>query len=254
MKWYHFSVEYFEDLRNVNHCEFVVMRLNEDSRKYILQNQLRTWSEMRKERTNSRQEPQSPIPIRKKWRGCQDGARNRGDDCARRQAKRRQNTVDLFADTVASGNEGEAAAQEKDEYPGANDDDAPIELSGANPQSISTNPKSPASLLQNRQISPDRLEILKAGRDGGGSRSGAASPILIGSDESDWEAKGQLKSLPKRGALAMALNHELDGDGDKERVRADALGDQSDVEEDEELAKRVEKMKWAEQTVDGSVR
>ena len=29
MKWYHFSVEYFEDLRNVNHCEFLIMKKQE---------------------------------------------------------------------------------------------------------------------------------------------------------------------------------------------------------------------------------
>ncbi|KAK0651264.1 histidine phosphatase superfamily [Cercophora newfieldiana] len=50
MKWYHFSVEYFEDLRNVNHCEFLIMRKNEESGKYILDNKLRTWSELRRER------------------------------------------------------------------------------------------------------------------------------------------------------------------------------------------------------------
>lgn len=50
MKWYHFSVEYFEDLRNVNHCEFLIMRKNEDSGKYILENKLRTWSELKRER------------------------------------------------------------------------------------------------------------------------------------------------------------------------------------------------------------
>ena len=49
MKWYHFSVEYFEDLRNVNHCEFLIMRKNE-SGKYILQNKLRTWTELKRER------------------------------------------------------------------------------------------------------------------------------------------------------------------------------------------------------------
>ncbi|KAK3321211.1 phosphoglycerate mutase-like protein [Cercophora scortea] len=49
MKWYHFSVEYFEDLRNVNHCEFLIMR-KEESGKYLLENNLRTWSDLRRER------------------------------------------------------------------------------------------------------------------------------------------------------------------------------------------------------------
>ena len=49
MKWYHFTVEYFEDLRNVNHCEFLIMRKQENG-KYFLENNLRTWSELRRER------------------------------------------------------------------------------------------------------------------------------------------------------------------------------------------------------------
>lgn len=50
MKWYHFSVEHFEDLRNVNHCEFLIMRRNDDNGKYILENNLRTWSGLKQER------------------------------------------------------------------------------------------------------------------------------------------------------------------------------------------------------------
>ncbi|KAM3065888.1 hypothetical protein ACMFMG_009886 [Clarireedia jacksonii] len=105
MKWYHFSVEYFEDLRNVNHCEFLIMRKSPDSGKYILENQLRTWSQLKKERlaaaaaaksitvkTDGAQVSEkdrekeakllgaspatgnmSPIPTRKKWGGCPNG-------------------------------------------------------------------------------------------------------------------------------------------------------------------------------------
>ncbi|EJT76398.1 phosphoglycerate mutase family domain-containing protein [Gaeumannomyces tritici R3-111a-1] len=56
MKWYHFSVEYFEDLRNVNHCEFLIMRRREDSGKYLLENKLRTWSELRRDRELAQKE------------------------------------------------------------------------------------------------------------------------------------------------------------------------------------------------------
>ncbi|GFF44248.1 broad-range acid phosphatase DET1 [Aspergillus udagawae] len=88
MKWYHWSVEYFEDLRNINHCEFVIMKLNPDNGKYVLQNKLRTWSELRKEKENERQRERankdltsaasltpaaSPVLIRRKWGGCPDG-------------------------------------------------------------------------------------------------------------------------------------------------------------------------------------
>ncbi len=109
MKWYHFSVEYFEDLRNVNHCEFLIMRKKEDSGKYILETNLRTWSELKRERlaaaaAKEKANPSngtpisekdkekekkllgaageissiitgttSPIPVRKKWGGCPNG-------------------------------------------------------------------------------------------------------------------------------------------------------------------------------------
>ncbi|KAJ5648294.1 hypothetical protein N7490_004666 [Penicillium lividum] len=86
MKWYHWSVEYFEDLRNINHCEFVIMTHNENNGKYILQNKLRTWSDLRKERDAEKKRerealglsPTIPaltehVPIRRKWGGCPDG-------------------------------------------------------------------------------------------------------------------------------------------------------------------------------------
>jgi len=85
MKWYHWSVEYFEDLRNINHCEFVVLTHNRDNGKYTLQNKLRTWSDLRKdrERENASKEQISAstaspgqtdhVPIRRKWGGCPDG-------------------------------------------------------------------------------------------------------------------------------------------------------------------------------------
>ncbi|KAI9791228.1 MAG: hypothetical protein M1816_004220 [Peltula sp. TS41687] len=85
MKWYHFSVEYFEDLRNVNHCEFVIMNLNPDNGKYILETKLRTWSELKLDRvlaendegaspTKIRNEADVSIPVRKKWLGCRSSS------------------------------------------------------------------------------------------------------------------------------------------------------------------------------------
>lgn len=85
MKWYHWSVEYFEDLRNINHCEFVVLTHNPENGKYTLQNNLRTWSDLRKEREHEHTPKEqvvastaSPsqtdhVPIRRKWGGCPDG-------------------------------------------------------------------------------------------------------------------------------------------------------------------------------------
>ncbi|OBT63242.1 hypothetical protein VE03_07762 [Pseudogymnoascus sp. 23342-1-I1] len=106
MKWYHFSVEYFEDLRNVNHCEFLIMRKHEDSGKFMLENKLRTWSELARERLKEKSEkelaeekaakdpipspmsettegvaamkpgdlpPTPAVPKRKQWGGCPNG-------------------------------------------------------------------------------------------------------------------------------------------------------------------------------------
>lgn len=73
MKWYHFSVEYFEDLRNVDHCEFLIMR-REETGKYELETKLRTWSGLKRERALALKEKAemeakegktstSPIPV-----------------------------------------------------------------------------------------------------------------------------------------------------------------------------------------------
>ncbi|TGZ83800.1 phosphoglycerate mutase-like protein [Ascodesmis nigricans] len=43
MKWYHYSVEHFEDLKNVGHTEMIIMERNERG-KYDLKTPLRTWS------------------------------------------------------------------------------------------------------------------------------------------------------------------------------------------------------------------
>ncbi|KAK9446565.1 histidine phosphatase superfamily [Limtongia smithiae] len=44
MKWYRWTVERFESLRNVHYCEFVTMERQESS-KYLLKNKMRTWSD-----------------------------------------------------------------------------------------------------------------------------------------------------------------------------------------------------------------
>ncbi|CAL5870268.1 uncharacterized protein PFLUO_LOCUS4503 [Penicillium psychrofluorescens] len=92
MKWYHWSVEYFEDLRNINHCEFVIMTHDPESGKYALQNKLRTWSDLRQERDRERETKEvvsspitltDPTPIRRKWGGCPDGCTHMSADVQR---------------------------------------------------------------------------------------------------------------------------------------------------------------------------
>lgn len=109
MKWYHFSVEYFEDLRNVNHCEFVIMEKNPDNGKFVLQNNLRTWSALRQEKEEERKRereakglPPAPsendVPVRRKWGGCPDGCTHGHTVKSTTWRPARQDKADLFRD------------------------------------------------------------------------------------------------------------------------------------------------------------
>ncbi|KAF2267159.1 phosphoglycerate mutase-like protein [Lojkania enalia] len=111
MKWYHWSVEYFEDLRNVNHCEFIVMKQNPTNGKYILENELRTWSELKRRAAaasagngtttapskglpapgNLNNSP--TIPVRR-WGGCANGCNHDKINWPRRAM--RKNTADYL--------------------------------------------------------------------------------------------------------------------------------------------------------------
>lgn len=135
MKWYHFSVEYFEDLRNVNHCEFLIMRKNEDNGKYILQNKLRTWSELKREhaehqakdkredgkggKENGKQNGTSKdvstltragtVEVRRRWGGCPNGCDHD------KSFKIRQTLADLVkSDSIISNHAVGLAASESE--------------------------------------------------------------------------------------------------------------------------------------------
>jgi hypothetical protein len=221
MKWYHFSVEYFEDLRNINHCEFVVMKKDPATGKYILQNQLRTWTEYKRERLarGSISLPDPPtIPMRRKWGGCPEGCshdqHNHTPKAAPRKPPVRQNTADLFNDDnvepisrtppralssspLATGRHDSAATIRPDNK----DADGTIpaqteenEMTSAE-QASSDAANGPTankdgsrfsfskmSLSQTRMQRPSLLSL--GGRDGGGSKSGAAS-VTSSSDEEE---------------------------------------------------------------------
>ncbi|KAK2589613.1 hypothetical protein QQS21_012707 [Conoideocrella luteorostrata] len=84
MKWYHFTVEYFEDLRNVDHCEFLLMR-KQETEKFVLETKLRTWSELRRERALANKDKDVPekdeskiernraFVVTRRWGGCPNG-------------------------------------------------------------------------------------------------------------------------------------------------------------------------------------
>lgn len=275
MKWYHFSVEYFEDLRNVNHCEFVVMKLNPESGKFILQNQLRTWSQLRREEMEAAAPPASPIPVRKRWGDCQDPDDAGGFE--RRQQQRRQNTADLFLDDAMALSIEQATKAHAGKLPAISSHlgihNNPIPKT----ETMSGEPKSdvaevPVDSINTRKhfLSSTTQTIMNAGRDGGGSQSGAASeddddddddddflskPPGLTSDRTspqpnDRKVNARQNKIPGTppnpnpqttimfpgmSSMAMALQGRFDGatesGGSPNRARADALGDQSDVDD-----------------------
>jgi broad specificity phosphatase PhoE len=257
MAWYHYSVEFFEDLRNINHCEFLVMKLGANGR-YVLQNSLRRWSDLRRERAARKSISQSPvniesIPVRR-WTSTRSAHDSTGSSLLPRPS--RKNTADMFNDEHEITEEGEEKRQ-----PGALNANASRRSSTSasrnesrsrlrstsnlhktlNNLSLDTGKKTPTS------VSLRTYQYL--GRDGGGSRSGAGSPF--GSDD-ESEDTPQAESRPKTtfeqghptpkfssSSLARALRGEF-GDHPPSRsfddltAVADPLGDQpSDAEVEE---------------------
>ncbi|KAK6354936.1 hypothetical protein TWF696_004064 [Orbilia brochopaga] len=88
MKWYHYTVEEFEDWMNIEHCQFVTMRRNFKG-KYDLETKLRTWTQYEREQEQAaknnpdlaaqRAAKQKKFASqRKKWGGCPDGCSHGG--------------------------------------------------------------------------------------------------------------------------------------------------------------------------------
>ena len=158
MKWYHFTVEYFEDLRNVEHCEFLVMRKQENG-KYLLENNLRTWSELRREKAALKDDKPAPPPRQnaRRWGGCPNGC-----DHSRHYKKR-------------PDAEGSAASTQP-----------PI-------------PQADADQAQKHLLRPLKSPHMHLGRDFGGTWSGHASAADSGSErghESDDDDEENENGVP----------------------------------------------------------
>lgn len=238
MKWYHWSVEYFEDLRNVNHCEFVVMKKNLESGKYLMQNQLRTWSELKKRAipqhtAESASVPSPAIPSRK-WGGCVGGCNHQHSKFPRR-VKNKQTDVILpppAKDVIPQ--------EEKEDHPVASQGlDASITLQEPDTPST-TEPDSPS--IMRLSLRPSFIQ----GRDGGGSLSGMATPADGLSDysgaESDYfhrqqhnrdlsdanpnNPSGAAKRHPKRKPTVQDLENWAAQSGMGRNALAERLGDE----------------------------
>jgi hypothetical protein len=262
MKWYHFSVEYFEDLRNVNHCEFLIMRQKEDSGKYILENQLRTWSDLKREREAERREkeknmppekgPESAsalVPKRRKWGGCPNGC-NHGGHSYRRE-KMQQNGQEAYPGDSPVTRRPPArrwqSSSEEDENDPRGRIGPPIKADapkGTKEMISSPDDTTSISSAEDRahhRLKSPHIPLSQAGRDFGGSASGNTSRVNsdeeISVDDDSWQtiSKGKDKLLvfkkknnaSQRELVRRGMGKRADS-GMGRGVKADALGDQSD--------------------------
>lgn len=267
MKWYHWSVEYFEDLRNVNHCEFIVMAQNESNGKYILKNQLRTWTQWRKEQAEMQAEKrrtsqaESPVPMRKRWGTAHDHVAHLDF-----RIPRRQNTAELFKDDMhIHDHESSRPASALPKTPASSRLPHELDIAELDEPDTPTQDSATAEADSDADASNvTRLAILKSGRDGGGTLSGRVSPAS--GSESDptspaiklehlTEAERRKQFRPPH-SMALALSGAFDSEEDGRRgvAMADALGDQSDMDEDEELSEEAKAEREEERGFGGSVR
>ncbi|KAM0561692.1 hypothetical protein ACHAPJ_002861 [Fusarium lateritium] len=209
MKWYHFTVEYFEDLRNINHCEFLIMRKQENN-KYLLENKLRTWSDLRRERKDKEDKDSSKLPrtktfvVTRQWGGCPNGC-----DHSRHYVKRDDLEIMRKKDHENGGPEpyGEVtspgeivtlvsrkqksqidcvASNSESATPEAPEEDGPeIDISSNHGcKSVSDLNDTPSVVSASEYIQSPYLHI---GRDGGGSYSGHTSAAETDNDSSEDE-------------------------------------------------------------------
>lgn len=266
MKWYHFSVEYFEDLRNVGHCEMTVLKRS-DTGKFVLQNELRTWSALRRERaargSMSAGSPDQPIPTRRRWGGCHDKCSDPRHDHSTSSTKklpRRQNTADLFKDDSELLGDNPQKTQSSSSLARQVMQDDPDQSSSTSSTVVEKDFSTEAvseklsRSLGNTSLDPPRSTGY-GGRDGGGSKSGAASPFSSSDEEEAFPeptalTKGsiQIASGASSRSLAQAMRGEFsDFAGPPGRAMADSLGDQSDAETEEAEAEMGDKQRVKEE-------
>lgn len=267
---YHWSVEYFEDLRNVNHCEFIIMDKDIDNGKFLLKSELRTWSELKKQRAieaakeeSSRDEshqPQSPVidpkrrntvsqflpnnqtmatpPPARKWGGCVAGCDHKHDKYPRRR-KLQALAEDSTAQPVDDGKSPYAG----EDHPIAHQEDAaPLDELSVSPTNTRTLPirpgKTPAQMFAEHYTdgveTPHERNSSDRERDGG-DYFDPTSILGSASGHSSGSARmAGAKKAPRRRPTEEDLERWANESGMGSGKRADALGDEPENGEDSE--------------------
>ncbi|KAM0251116.1 hypothetical protein ACHAQJ_008322 [Trichoderma viride] len=250
MKWYHFSVEYFEDLRNVNHCEFLIMRKQVNG-KYHLENNLRTWSELRRERERAQAikdkekgdedktdknakddfklEHSKSFVATRRWGGCPNG-------CNHTVHYEKHQTADHQPQQAAKNTPGTSTnlamrRQHRHKSSGSDEEDdseeplkekkkkVHIDVARAFDESVSSPDGTPSFITAEDRIRHIKAAHLHLGRDFGGTYSG--HPSIAGSDteasEDENTRRRRMGSMDSRikssTALANRLGDEPEQDG-----------------------------------------
>ncbi|OLN95372.1 Broad-range acid phosphatase DET1 [Colletotrichum chlorophyti] len=219
MKWYHFTVEYFEDLRNVNHCEFLIMRKQENSGKYILENKLRTWSELRKERKDKEDKEKSEVEgnqerakagglersktfiVTRRWGGCPNGCNHKSHYQRRDDLEALRQRDESAANGALNGHSrhqspapgrrhGKRCEQGYTSDEGTDGDGRPpqIDITRARQEVVSSPDGTPSFISAEDRLRSMISPHLHVGRDFGGTYSGHTS--VAGSDTDSSEEDG----------------------------------------------------------------
>ncbi|GIZ42619.1 hypothetical protein CKM354_000587900 [Cercospora kikuchii] len=241
MKWYHWSVEYFEDLRNINHCEFITMHKDERG-KYVLENKMRTWSELKRQKREAeakadpqrrntlshflKQKQNSPSIPPRKWGGCKDGCNHQNEKFPRRagQHQQRKQTQELTLPSPL-------------EAPKAETEDTPMAHVEPGTETVKTSSsRSKAPQIDTPPSKPTIPEYLQPGRDGGGL-SGVNTPHESSETEGATDyfesstrggsLAGAIRQGPQRKATPDDIERWAKESGMNAHRRADPLGDEA---------------------------
>lgn len=224
---YHWSVEYFEDLRNVNHCEFMIMKRSENNGKFILENELRTWSELKRRAAanggsattaiSSRPTPVSAgqlnssptIPVRR-WGGCVNGCNHDRQNWPRRPM--RKNTMEYMGakdhQLLPAASSLEGLESEKEDHSVAAHDGTPV-VEESSPAKLSRKQSTKAA---NLNLPPTPASPNDASNDASSSEQEEAATSVTRSHQ---------HPIPRTAAIARHLQPP-------QRTPGEGLSDDSD--------------------------
>jgi hypothetical protein len=243
-------VEYFEDLRNINHCEFIIMNQKTENGKYVLENQLRTWSELKRQRAaEARQDPQrrntlssflkqsreSPAIPARKWGGCVGGCNHDHEHYPRREQK--ETVQDLkSASTVPSSI---SKTTERNDKPLSTVIESPDAVKA---EEVSEENEKAEEDLPAEVSKPSYRRLpsyLDHGRDGGGTASGTNTPHESSDVEDYFTTSAANNSniakatrrVPARRPTPEDIERWANESGMGAGKQADALGDEPSHDE-----------------------